>query len=106
MLSGIAAARGIALINAVGKLGGFLGPTMFGLIKDATGGSDLLAPLALAAAPTISAVVPVSLGHDRRLERIPPLHAVGEADRGASRPALLLPLATRRPCYTPRAGGR
>jgi hypothetical protein len=44
---------------------------MFGLIKDATGGSDLLALLTIAAAPVVSAVVLVSLGHDRRLERIP-----------------------------------
>ena len=44
MLSGVAAAGGIALMNAVGNLGGFLGPYMFGLIKDATGGSDLIAP--------------------------------------------------------------
>jgi ACS family tartrate transporter-like MFS transporter len=71
MLSGVAAAGGIALINSVGNLGGFLGPYMFGLIKDATGGSDLLALLAIAAAPVISAVVLVALGHDRRLERIP-----------------------------------
>jgi MFS transporter, ACS family, tartrate transporter len=71
MLSGIAAAGGIALINSVGNLGGFLGPYMFGLIKDATGGSDLLALLTIAAAPVVSAVVLVSLGHDRRLERIP-----------------------------------
>jgi MFS family permease len=71
MLSGIAAAGGIALINSVGNLGGFLGPYMFGAIKDATGGSDLVALLAIAAAPVISAVVLVSLGHDRRLERIP-----------------------------------
>jgi MFS transporter, ACS family, tartrate transporter len=71
MLTGVAAAGGIALINAVGNLGGFLGPYMFGLIKDATGGSDLLALLALAAAPAISAAVLVALGHDRRLERIP-----------------------------------
>ncbi|MDR3538945.1 MAG: MFS transporter, partial [Acetobacteraceae bacterium] len=71
MLSGAAAAGGIALINAVGNLGGFLGPYMFGLIKDASGGTDLLALLALAAAPIIGAVVLVSLGHDKRLERIP-----------------------------------
>jgi ACS family tartrate transporter-like MFS transporter len=77
MLSGIAAAGGIALINSVGNLGGFLGPYMFGAIKDATGGSDLVALLAIAAAPVISAVVLVSLGHDRRLERIPG-HAGGE----------------------------
>jgi MFS family permease len=71
MLSGVAAAGGIALINAVGNLGGFLGPYMFGLIKDATGGSNMVALLALAAAPVVSAVVLVCLGHDRRLERIP-----------------------------------
>jgi hypothetical protein len=53
MLSGVAAAGGIALINAVGNLGGFLGPYMFGLIKDATGGSDLIALLAIGAAPVI-----------------------------------------------------
>jgi MFS transporter, ACS family, tartrate transporter len=77
MLSGIAAAGGIALINSVGNLGGFLGPYMFGMIKDATGGSDLVALLAIAAAPVVSAVVLVSLGHDRRLERIPG-HAAGD----------------------------
>ena len=71
MLSGVAAAGGIALINAVGNLGGFLGPYMFGLIKDATGGSDLIALVAIGAAPVISAIVLVALGHDRRLERIP-----------------------------------
>jgi MFS family permease len=71
MLSGVAAAGGIALINAVGNLGGFLGPYMYGLIKDASGGNDVIALLALAAAPTMSAIVLMLLGHDRRLERIP-----------------------------------
>ena len=41
MLSGVAAAGGIALINSVGNLGGFLGPYMFGLVKDAAGGNDI-----------------------------------------------------------------
>lgn len=36
-LSGTAAAGGIALINSVGNLGGFFGPTFVGLIKDRTG---------------------------------------------------------------------
>lgn len=36
-LSGTAAAGGIALINSVGNLGGFFGPTFVGLIKDKTG---------------------------------------------------------------------
>ena len=78
MLSGVAAAGGIALINAVGNLGGFLGPYMFGLIKDATGGSDLIALVAIGAAPVISAVILVALGHDTRLERIPPKIAAAE----------------------------
>jgi MFS family permease len=71
MLSGIAAAGGIALINSVGNLGGFLGPYMFGLIKDATGGSDMIALLALAAAPVMCTVILLALGHDQRLERAP-----------------------------------
>ena len=70
MLSGTAVAGGIAMINAVGNLGGFVGPYMFGLIKDASG-SDTIALLALAAAPVISAIVLFALGHDTRLERIP-----------------------------------
>jgi sugar phosphate permease len=36
-LSGTAAAGGIALINSVGNLGGFFGPTFVGIIKDKTG---------------------------------------------------------------------
>jgi nitrate/nitrite transporter NarK len=78
MLSGVAAAGGIALINSVGNLGGFLGPYVFGLIKDATGGSDFIALLALASAPVMCTVVLLSLGHDRRLEQIPPRHVAAE----------------------------
>jgi len=39
-LRGTAAAGGIALINAIGNLGGFFGPYLVGWIKDATGGYD------------------------------------------------------------------
>jgi nitrate/nitrite transporter NarK len=67
MLTGVAAAGGIAMINAVGNLGGFLGPYMFGLIKDHTG-SDMAALLALAGAPVVCTVILLVLGHDRRLE--------------------------------------
>jgi MFS transporter, ACS family, tartrate transporter len=77
MLSGAAAAGGIALINSVGNLGGFLGPYMFGLVKDSTG-SDTIGLLAIAVAPVISAIVLLSLGHDKRLERIPPKLAAAE----------------------------
>jgi MFS transporter, ACS family, tartrate transporter len=37
-LSGSALAAGIALINTFGSLGGFVGPTMVGYVRDATGG--------------------------------------------------------------------
>jgi MFS transporter, ACS family, tartrate transporter len=36
-LSGTAAAAGIALINSVGNLGGFAGPTLMGFLRDSTG---------------------------------------------------------------------
>jgi ACS family tartrate transporter-like MFS transporter len=36
-LGGPTAAAGIALINSVGNLGGFVGPYVVGLVKDATG---------------------------------------------------------------------
>ena len=71
MLSGTAAAGGIALINALGNLGGFFGPYLFGLIKDATGGSFTYALMVLALGPICSATIVLMLGHDRRLEHIP-----------------------------------
>lgn len=71
MLSGTAAAGGIALINALGNLGGFFGPYLFGLIKDATGGSFTFGLVALALGPIMSATIVLVLGHDRRLEHIP-----------------------------------
>jgi len=40
-LSGTAAAGGIALINSVGNLGGFVGPTLVGVIKDRTDGNGI-----------------------------------------------------------------
>jgi nitrate/nitrite transporter NarK len=76
MLSGTAAAGGIALINALGNLGGFFGPYAFGLIKDATGGSFTFGLMALALGPIMSASLVLMLGHDRRLEHIPQRQAV------------------------------
>jgi MFS transporter, ACS family, tartrate transporter len=38
VLGGTAAAAGFALINAVGNLGGFFGPSIMGWLRDATGG--------------------------------------------------------------------
>ena len=71
LLTGTAAAGGIAMINSIGNLGGFLGPWVFGLVKDASG-SDNMALLALAVSPIISIIALFVVGHDRRLERIPP----------------------------------
>ncbi|MBR1219410.1 MFS transporter [Bradyrhizobium sp. U87765 SZCCT0131] len=53
-LTGSAAAGGIALINSIGNLGGFAGPSIVGWVKDATGsfeaGLYALAAIALLAA--------------------------------------------------------
>ncbi|HUB49958.1 MAG TPA: MFS transporter [Acetobacteraceae bacterium] len=78
MLSGTAAAGGIALINALGNLGGFFGPYVFGLIKDATGGSFTFGLIVLALGPIMSASIVLALGHDRRLEHIPGREPVAE----------------------------
>jgi ACS family tartrate transporter-like MFS transporter len=71
MLSGFAAAGGIALINSVGNLSGLVAPTLYGFIKDAAGGHDQIPLLVISAGPLLSAIVLMALGHDRRLERIP-----------------------------------
>ncbi len=39
VLSGSAAAVGIALVNSLGNVGGFVGPYVIGFVKDATGGT-------------------------------------------------------------------
>ena len=60
-LGGAAAAGGIALINSLGNLGGFAGPTLMGYMKQSTGsfaaGLALLA-LSIAAAASLSMLVP------------------------------------------------
>ena len=71
MLTGVAAAGGMAMINAVGNLGGWLGPSVYGLVKDATGSADI-GLLCLAVGPLITAIAVVLAGHDRRLERMLP----------------------------------
>jgi MFS family permease len=69
MLTGVAAAGGLAMINAVGNLGGWLGPSIFGLVKDATGSADI-GLLCLAVGPLVTAIAVVLAGHDPRLERL------------------------------------
>jgi MFS family permease len=70
MLTGTAAAGGIAMINAIGNLGGWIGPTVYGWVRDATGSANV-ALLALAIGPVVAGVTLVLIGHDRRLEQIP-----------------------------------
>jgi MFS family permease len=69
MLTGVAAAGGLAMINAVGNLGGWLGPSIYGLVKDATG-STSLGLLCLAMGPLMTAICVVAAGHDPRTERM------------------------------------
>jgi MFS family permease len=60
-LTGTAAAAGIALINAVGNLGGYFGPDMIGRIRTATGGSSEAAFYTLAAVALLGAIVTLLL---------------------------------------------
>ena len=70
-LSGAAAAAGIAAINSIGNLGGYFGPQVFGIIKDATG-HDAGGLIFLAVCGVVAAVITLMLGHDPGLERVPP----------------------------------
>jgi MFS family permease len=56
VMTGVAAAGGLALINSVGQLGGVIGPYMVGLVKDATGSADA-ALYAIAGVCALSAVL-------------------------------------------------
>jgi sugar phosphate permease len=70
LLSGSAAAAGIALINSIGNLGGFVGPYLVGLMKDATGSTDG-GLVTLAAILALGAVLATRAAHDPALEREP-----------------------------------
>ncbi|HUA87911.1 MAG TPA: MFS transporter [Steroidobacteraceae bacterium] len=63
LLRGAAAAGGIALINAVGNVGGFVGPYALGWIKDATG-SYMWGLMVTAAGLLLTAVAALAVGHD------------------------------------------
>jgi ACS family tartrate transporter-like MFS transporter len=64
-LSGTGAAAGIAVINSVGNLGGFLGPYLVGLIRNRTQ-SFTGALLALALFPILAAIVTLSVRQAKR----------------------------------------
>jgi MFS family permease len=60
-LSGVAAAGGIAWINALSQLGGFVGPDMLGRIRAGNDGDDALAFLILAGCALAAAGLTVVL---------------------------------------------
>jgi len=69
-LSGASAAAGIAVINSLGNLSGFVGPYAMGWLKDATGnfaaGLFLIAGLAV-----VGMIAVLSLRHNAALEHVP-----------------------------------
>ncbi len=67
ILHGAAAAGAIALINALGNVGGFAGPFLMGWIKDATG-SFTWGLLAVAGSVLLTGVIAVLIGHDSSAE--------------------------------------
>ena len=71
-LGGTAAAGGIALINSIGNLGGFVGPYAVGWIKDSTG--SFTAGMGFLAGGLVGAAV-IALLFGRLLHRraMPPL---------------------------------
>ena len=66
-LTGSAAAGGIALINSIGNLGGFVGPYAVGWIKEVTG-AVTLGLVALSACYLLAGAVTLLLGHDTKME--------------------------------------
>src|SRR4051794_24964936 len=82
LLSGAAAAAGIALINSIGNLGGFGGPYLVGLVKDATGSTDG-GLIVLAIILAIGSVVALFATHEKAMERAPETRT-GRFDRSAA----------------------
>ena len=70
LLSGTAAAAGIAAINSIGNLGGYFGPQVFGLLRDWSG-ADEIGLIFLAVCAVIGIVIVLVLGHNPALERVP-----------------------------------
>lgn len=84
MLSGTAAAAGIALVNSIGNLAGFFGPTVLGWLKDTTGSTDgglyILAGFLLLVVPLIL-LLPARLAnpkHQTRPEQLNEQHGASQ----------------------------
>jgi MFS transporter, ACS family, tartrate transporter len=68
LLSGASAAGAIALINALGNIGGFAGPYVIGWVKDTTG-NFTYGLLVVASGVLLTGVLAVLIGHDVAAER-------------------------------------
>jgi len=68
MLSGTAAAGGIALINSIGNLGGYFGPSFMGYLRDWTK-SHTYGLIGLGACMAMSGFLALAMGHNRELEK-------------------------------------
>jgi ACS family tartrate transporter-like MFS transporter len=62
-LSGSAAAAGLAFINSIGSIAGFVGPTMIGVIRDLSGGFSI-GMIAIAAFAVVSALLVFVVGRN------------------------------------------
>ncbi len=72
-LTGTAAAAGLALINAIGNLGGFLGPYFTGWIKNETGDYSLaflVIGLGLGVSGVIALAFREAVAHERPAENV------------------------------------
>ncbi len=67
VLGSAAAAGGIALVNAVGNIGGYVGPVVVGYFRDQTG-SYVYGLLTLGLFSILSGVLALIMGHDGRTE--------------------------------------
>jgi ACS family tartrate transporter-like MFS transporter len=70
LLSGGSAAVGIALVNAIGNVGGFIGPTVIGFLRTRTGG-DSGAFLVLGALAFVASLICLSMLRVKVLRRAP-----------------------------------
>jgi MFS family permease len=80
-LQGIQAAAGLAFINTIGLLGGFVGPYLFGMVETATGRSDAGFSVVMGSAVLGLLLVPL-LARATRGERVAPAEAAAASAVG------------------------
>jgi nitrate/nitrite transporter NarK len=67
VLGSATAAAGIALVNALGNIGGYVGPVIVGMLKDMTG-SYAPGLAAMGCFAILSGALAIAIGHDGRTE--------------------------------------